>query len=116
MAELEWEHSDDFINYLRMDPAMFHELLKRMTLRLTKKDTNCRAAFQPRLKLAITLRYLASGDTYHGLSFTFRLPHKTISLFVSEVLQAIVDEYSDEVVAVPDDADDWRVHSAKFGN
>ena len=39
MAELEREHHGDFSNYLRMDPAMFHELLQRITPRLEKKDT-----------------------------------------------------------------------------
>ena len=114
MAELEWEHHGDFTNYLRMDPAMFHELLQRLTPRLTKKDTNCRAALQPGLKLAITLRFLASGATYHSLSFAFRVPHNTISLFVSEELQAIVDEYSDEVVSVTDNPDAWCELSDKF--
>ena len=88
-----------------MDPAMFHELLQRMTPRLMKTDMNCHSALEPDLKLAMTLRYLAL--TFHSLSFVFRVPHNTISLFVSEVLQAIVDEYGDEVVAVPDNADDW---------
>ena len=71
---------------------------------------------QPGLKLAIILRYLASGDTFHGLSFAFRVAHNTISLFVSELLEAIVDEYGDEVVAVPDNADAWQELSAKIGN
>ena len=39
MAELEREHHVHVTNYLRMDPAMFHELLQRMTPRLEKKDT-----------------------------------------------------------------------------
>ena len=116
MAELEWEHCGDFVNYLRMDPAMFHDLLQCMTPRLTKMDTNCHAALEPDLKLAITLRYLASGYTFNGLSFAFRVPHNTISLFVGEVLRAIIDTYGDKVVAVPDNADDWRSLSAKFVN
>ena len=70
-------------------------------------DTNCCSTLEPGLKLTITLRYLASGDTFHGLSFAFRVPHNTIFLFVHEVLRAIIDEYRDKVVAVPDNADDW---------
>ena len=37
MAELEREHHGDFTNYMRMDPAMFHELLQRLSLRLMKE-------------------------------------------------------------------------------
>ena len=76
-AELEREHHGDLINYLRMDPAMFHELLQRLTPRLTKQDTKWRPALQPGLKLAITLRFSASDATYHSLSFSFRVPHST---------------------------------------
>ena len=115
MAELEWEHHGDFTNYLRMDPAMYHELLQRLTPRLTKTDTNYRAALEPGLKLAITLRFWANGATYHSLSYAFRVPHNMISVFVSEVLQAIVDEYGNEVMSVLDNSDAWCELSDKFG-
>ena len=65
-------------------------------------------ALQPGLKLVFTPRFLASGATYHSLSFAFSVPHNTISMFVNEVLQAIVDEYGDEVISVPDNPDAWR--------
>ena len=71
MAELEREHHGDFTSYVRMDPAMFHVLLQRLTPRLSKPKTKWRKVLQPGLKLAITLRFLASGDNYHGLSFAF---------------------------------------------
>ena len=58
MAELKRECHGDFVAYLRMEPAMFHELIKRLTPRLTKKDTNLRRCLSPGLKLAVTLRYL----------------------------------------------------------
>ena len=115
MAELEREHHSDFTNYLHIDAAMFHELLQRLTPKLMKKVTNCRAALQPRLKLAITLRFLASGATYNSLSYAFRVPHNMISVFVSEVLQAIVDEYGNEVMSVLDNSDAWCELSDKFG-
>ena len=52
MVELERESHGDFKNYLRMEPAMLHELLQRVTPRLTKRDTNFRKALEPGLKLA----------------------------------------------------------------
>jgi len=115
MAELEREHHGDFINYLRIDPAMFHELLQRLTSRLTKQDTKWRPALQPGLKLAITLRFLASVATYHSLSFSFTVPNNTISLFVTEVLKALVYEYGQEVVTVLENEAAWRELSDKLG-
>lgn len=108
MVELEREAQGDFINFLRMEPAMFHELLLRLTPRLTKQTTQFRKPLEPGLKLAITLRHLASGDSYHSLSYSFRVPHNTISMFVKDVCEAIVAEYGDEVVTLPTTADAWR--------
>ena len=56
-----------------------------------------REPHKPGLKVATTLRYLASGESYHSLSYAFRVLHNTISGMVKEVCQAIVCEYEEEV-------------------
>ena len=48
-------------NFLRMDPATFREILAQVAPRTEKKDTLWKKALEPHLKLAITLRYLATG-------------------------------------------------------
>ena len=45
---------------------------------------------KPGLKLAITLRHLASGTMYRSMSYGWRVPHNTIALFIPEVCQAII--------------------------
>ena len=40
---------------------MFDELVQRVSPRITKTDTHMRKALSPGLKIAITVRYLASG-------------------------------------------------------
>ena len=96
MLELERECQGDFVNYLRMEPGMFYELLMRITPRI-KKSTRYRKPLEPGLKLAITLRYIATGSVYKSLQYSFRVAHNTISLFIPEVCQAIIDEYQEEV-------------------
>ena len=115
MVELERESHGDFKNYLRMEPAMFHELLQRVTPRLTKRDTNFRKALEPGLKLAITLRYLASGNSYRSLAYSFRVPHNSISKFLGEVCEAIIAEYGD-IVSLPNTEDGWTDLAEKFGS
>lgn len=66
------------------------------------------------LKLAITLRYLATGDSYRSLAFGFRVAHNTISKFVGEVCQAIIDEYRDECFQTPNTPDGWREVAERF--
>ena len=54
-----------------------------------KQDTKMRMAIPTATKLEITLRYLATGDSFKSLEYLFRVPEPTISLFVPEVLTAI---------------------------
>jgi hypothetical protein len=70
MMELARESQGDFINYMRMDPCMFRELLERIAPRVQKETTHLRSPLPARMKLAITLRYIASGDSYHSQCYT----------------------------------------------
>ena len=75
MQELQLEDEGSFYNYLRMEPAMFDELLQRVGPRIAKQNTNWRASLEPGLKLAVTLRFLATGDKYPTLQYQYRVSH-----------------------------------------
>ena len=77
--------------------------------------TRYRKPLEPGLKLAITLRYLASRNSYKSLQYSFRVAHNTISLFIPEVCQALIDEYEDEVFAFSTNADEWKEVAQKYG-
>ena len=114
MRELEAESPEDFISYMRMEPAMFREVLIRLSERIRKKTTRFRAPLEPGLKLAITLRHLATGESYHSLAFQFRVPHNTISLLVKEVCESIVEEFQAEVICTPTNAAEWKELADRF--
>ena len=114
MVELRNEDPAAFHNFLRMPPAMFDELLERVGPRITKQYTFYRDPIEPGLKLALTLRHLASGNTYSSMKFGWRVPHNTQSLIVREVCQAIIDEYVDEVLVCPTTPDEWREVADNF--
>lgn len=63
MVEIRNEDPRAFQHFVRMPPAMFDEVVQRLTPRLTKQDTNYRVSLEPGLKVVITLRHLASGNT-----------------------------------------------------
>ena len=48
-----------------------------------------RATIQPDERLAVTLRYLATGETYHSLEYSYRISRQTISSIVSETSRAL---------------------------
>ena len=66
------------------------------------------------MKLALTLRQLASGNNYAPMKFGWRVPHNTQSIMVREICQAIIDEYMDEVMVCPNTPEGWRSIADKF--
>ena len=64
MVELRNEDHKSFQNFMRMPPAMFDEIVERLTPRITKQTTNWGTPLEPGLKVALTLRHLASGAKY----------------------------------------------------
>ncbi len=114
MVELRNEDQASFKNFMRMSPDMFDELLARVAPRITKQQTWYREPLEPGLKLALTLRHLASGSKYASMKFGWRVPHNTQSLIVREVCQAIIDEYMDEMMSCPTTPEGWLAISDQF--
>ena len=97
-----------------MTPEMFDEVLERLTPILTKQQTNWKDPLTPELKLALTLRHLATGESYMSLRFNFRAADNTISKVVREVCKAIVEEYGPEVVKTPTTPEEWMLVADQF--
>ena len=84
MVELRAEEPKYCCNFMRMPLEMFDEILLRVRPRITKQHTLFRAPIEPGMKLAITLRHLASGAKYMVMRYGWRVPHNTISKIVRE--------------------------------
>ena len=61
VQELRLADSSTYRNFLRMDVPTFDELLKMVGPLITYQDTNMRQAISPGERLALTLRFLATG-------------------------------------------------------
>ncbi len=72
---------------------MFQEMVDRLTPLICKLYTNYRKALDPGLKVAITLRYMATGDISKSLQYGFRVVYNSICVLIAEVSFAIVDAY-----------------------
>ena len=57
-----------------------------------------RQPLEPVLKLASTLRHMATGATFRELMYSFWVADNTISKFIPTVLEAIVDTIQAEVM------------------
>lgn len=89
LKELEIEDSCAYRNFMRMSKNDFDYLLNLVAPYITKQDTDMRKAISAAEKLSLTLRYLATGETFSSLQYIFRIPKSTISGFVCDVCEAI---------------------------
>lgn len=78
-----------YLNYLRMDERTFNKLLNLIEKDIQKEDTNMRQSISAKHQLIVTLRFLATGNSYRSLMYEFRISESTISLFILKVCRAI---------------------------
>lgn len=88
IKEMATSDHDKYLEYLRMNTDAFTELLQLIESDITKKDV-VRSPIPARTRLEICLRYLASGDSMHSISFAFRVGLNTVCNIVSETCQAL---------------------------
>ena len=60
-------------------------------------------------KLAVTLRYLATGETMESLMYQFRIHRSTITLFIPRVCEAIYKVLAPEYMRVPTTEPEWQI-------
>lgn len=91
------EPSDEFHNFCRMTYTDFELLLQKVDPIISKKDTNWRDSIPSKVRLAVTLRFLASGDSYRSLHYLFKISSQIISKIIQEVCIAIYQVLKDNV-------------------
>ncbi|XP_072248004.1 uncharacterized protein [Leuresthes tenuis] len=75
--------------YFRMSAEQMDELLSLIGPEVTTQRTNYRAAIEPKQRLAVALRYMASGDSLASLAYSYRLGCTTVRNSVHMVCAAI---------------------------
>lgn len=73
-----------------MPSHKFDELLHKIEDCLIRQNTMMRASIGPSERLAVTLRFLAYGETFSSLEKQFRISRTAISYIVIEVSDHIV--------------------------
>lgn len=108
------EDPASFTNYTRMQEDIWNELLVLLTPHIQKQDTVMREAISPRDRLSVTLRYLATGNTFQDLSYSTRIAANTISKIVQTTLEAIIKVLEPRVMTFPSTQEEWELVAHKF--
>lgn len=112
-AELCAEPSGEFSNFVRMSCSDFEYLLQKITPMVIKQDTYWRDAIPVKVRLAVTLRYLATGDSYRSLHYLFKISSQVISIIVPEVCLAL-NKVLKNIVKMPKTTDEWLSKTKGF--
>lgn len=89
--------NDTIRNFTRMSLEDFEYLLSQVDPIIRKMDTNVREAVTSRERLTVTLRFLATGDSYSSLQYLFRISKSTISRIIPEVCDALIESLREYV-------------------
>ena len=89
MRELRENNPEDYRNYLRMDDKTFQVILNLVRPYITKKDTIMRTSISAEERLAVTLRYLATGRSLQDLKFSSCISAPALCSIIPETCWAI---------------------------
>jgi len=95
LKELSVKDPQEYRLCLRLTPESFETLLNLIAPVIQRTDTKLRDAIPARVKVEVTLNFLATGNSYRTLQHIFRVPKPSISNFVPEVCEAIFEALKD---------------------
>jgi len=98
--EILYEDVESFQLFFRMNPRLFNILLDKVSPYIQRQDTVMRKCIPPVQRLSLTLRYLATGESYRSLAFTTRVPACTISRIIPETVRVIYEVLKDDYLKV----------------
>lgn len=68
-----------------MTPETFDTLLDSLAPKIERVDINYRKVIPPKERLAVTLHYLAAGNSYSSLAYTFKISNQLTSSIILAV-------------------------------
>ena len=98
--ELQNDSGADFLNYMRMPYNFFSTLLDLVSPQIEKQDTRMRHNICAGSRLAATLRFLVTGESYSSLRYSTRISKDSLSRIIPETCSAIYHALKDRYLKV----------------
>ena len=95
MRELQAMDVSSYRNFVRMNASTFETLLTKVAPLIARKDTNMRDAIPPGERLAVTMRFLATGENkcLHACNFKVKLYFTVVFSLLHLALLSLGESY-----------------------
>jgi len=88
LRELRVEGIRSYKNYLRMDEDTFNFIVLKISPLISRQNTHLRNCISVEERLMVTLRFMATGESYASLQYSSRIPQCTLSGIIPETCKA----------------------------
>ena len=115
VTELRLEDTRGYKEMMRMSYEQFLEILIEIEPLIARKQIQGgHKIISPAERLTLTIRFLATGESFTSLHFQFRIGEATISYIVHEVCKAIYQHLGRKYLSTPRDERKWREIATEF--
>ncbi|XP_072010865.1 uncharacterized protein [Engystomops pustulosus] len=97
---------DKFISFCRLSITLFDQLVAELRPALTFHDTRLRKCISVEERLLVTLRFLATGNSFSSLHFTFLIGTSTIARIVNHTC-VVIWSHLRRTMMPPPNAQQW---------
>lgn len=92
--------------FVHMSSSDFEYLLQKISPIIQKQDTQWRDSIPANIRLAVTLRFLATGDSYPTLHRFFKISSSCVAKIIPEVCRAFATVLKD-LIRTPTSPEEW---------
>ena len=97
-----------------MSPESFDYILSLVSPLISRQTTKLREPISAAERLALTLRFLASGNSQQSMSFSYRVGRQTVSSIIKETCRAIWQVLNEKYLSAPKLPEDWKNIAEQF--
>lgn len=102
------DHEGLYKNVMRMDGECFDRVLALVKPYIEKMDTCMRKAIAAEQRLAVTLVFLSTGDSWRMIAMFFRMGISTVRKIVYETCEAIWTAMEEKYMKTPRSQNEWN--------
>ena len=108
VKEMQLRDHEYFQKCFRMSPKRFEELLRLIAPDITKKVTKMREPISAEQRLAVTLRYLTTGDAHTTIGASYRISPTTVGRIIHEMCLSIWNRLNEKgCMIAPTTDEEW---------